>query len=357
MSERTQGAERAPGGAPEGWLLAVKGRVDERLRAFFEERRRAAGALAGPEAVELARSVEALTLRGGKRLRPAVLVAAYCAVDEEGAWERCLSACAALELLQSHLLIHDDWMDGDDERRGGPSVHAALRRAHGDDHLGASLAILAGNLANTWGWGLLLAERAFPEDRRARAVDAYLEMQRRVVYGQQLDLLGTERVGDMVRLKTGSYTVQGPLRLGACLAGANDAQLEALRRFGEPLGEAFQIRDDLLGTFGDPRATGKPNGSDLRAGKRSSLVRMAETTLAPEARVPLEAVLRRAEADEVAVRRARRLLEEQGVREAVERRLDRLLERSTAALEGAPLTARGRAMLGDLARRMAVRDR
>ena len=130
------------------WLSEVRASVDSDLAAVFEAERARAMALSGD--ASLVEALEALTMRGGKRLRPAVLVAAHRAVDPAGSLEALLPACSALELLQSYLLAHDDWMDGDDTRRGGPSVHAALRAKVGDAHLGDSLAILAGDLGNAF---------------------------------------------------------------------------------------------------------------------------------------------------------------------------------------------------------------
>ncbi|MCC6875734.1 MAG: polyprenyl synthetase family protein, partial [Sandaracinaceae bacterium] len=268
----------------------IRALVNERLQSYLREQRARAAALA-PEAPELVDAVTTLTMRGGKRLRPAVLVAAFRAVAPEWHPAEVVDACAALELLQTYLLIHDDWMDGDDERRGGPSVHAALREAHGDTHLGDALAILAGDLACAQAWELLALGGDVPPARRREAIAVFATMQHEVVIGQQLDLIGTADISRMQQLKTGSYTVRGPLLLGAALAGASPPQTASLEAYGAPLGEAFQLRDDLLGTFGDPKQTGKPAGNDLRVGKRTALVRAAEELLDPAALLPLQRVL------------------------------------------------------------------
>lgn len=338
------------------WLWEVRSLVDERLAAFFDAKRSSAASLA-PEAVELVEAVAMLTLRGGKRLRPALLVAAHRAVRPEGRADEVTDACAALELLQSYLLIHDDWMDHDEERRGGPSVHVALREAHGGDpHLGASLAILAGNLASAQAWDLL-AGGAWPAETKARAIAVFLEMHQEVVFGQQLDLLASENVSLMQQLKTGSYTVRGPLLLGAALAGAGEAERAALEAYGNPLGEAFQMRDDLLGTFGDPRATGKPAGGDIRAGKRTALVRAAEERASRADLDAFRAVLGRADASDADVAGAAELLTACGAKAAVEARLGALLDEARAALDTRALRAPGTEMLSELANRLAVRDR
>ncbi|MBX3269817.1 MAG: polyprenyl synthetase family protein [Sandaracinaceae bacterium] len=338
------------------WLSEVRAAVDERLESYFEDKRQRTRALA-PEAVELLDAIRALTMRGGKRLRPALLHAAFEAVAPGRDHARTLDACAALELLQSYLLIHDDWMDHDEERRGGPSVHAALRDAHGGDaHLGASLAILAGNLASACAWELVTRDPP-PEPIHARVVAEFLRMHQEVVLGQQLDLLKTEDVARMQQLKTGSYTVRGPLLLGAAFGEASEAQREALLAYGAPLGEAFQLRDDLLGTFGDPGATGKPVRGDLCEGKRTALVREAERRGDPRALAPLFAVLGDRGASEAALAQAREVLVATGAKAAVEAQLDALLAEAHAALDPARLAPEGITMLGALADALGRRDR
>ncbi len=340
---------------PSHWTEDVKARVNARLAEFFEEKLAQANAMS-PRAGDLVSAVAELTMRGGKRLRPAVLFAGYRAVSETGSAERIDDACAALELLQTYFLIQDDWMDGDEERRGGPAVHASLTRQYGNAQLGASLAILAGDMAA--GFAFELLHRApFAATHVHDGLAAFSMMHFEVVCGQQLDLLEHADTSLTHHLKTGSYTVRGPLRLGALLAGANPAQLTALERFGEPLGVAFQLRDDLLGTFGDPKTTGKPAGHDLREGKNTALIADARLTLAPEQWATLEQVLGRpaATADELLAASA--LLESSGVRARVEAKLAGLIAAASAALDGAPLTAGGTLMLRELLARLSMRDR
>ncbi len=338
------------------WLSDVVVAVDARLEEYLAEKRASARALA-PEAEELVDAVAALTMRGGKRLRPALLGAAFLAVAPGRDPAITLDAQASLELLQSYLLIHDDWMDRDDERRGGPSVHAALRDAHGGQaHLGASLAILAGNLASACAWELITrGEHPRPVERRV--IEEFLRMHQEGVYGQQLDLLGTADVSRMQQLKTGSYTVRGPLMLGAALGEATDAQRGALLAYGRPLGEAFQMRDDLLGTFGDGGATGKPTESDLREGKRTALVLAAERLGDEAALAPLRAALGRRDADDAAVAAAREALVATGAKAEVEARLERLVDEAVAALHTPVLAAAGVERLVSLAERLGRRDR
>ncbi len=339
--------------SPAALVEATRRAVDAELARFFEEKRAEVRSISAASEV-LLDEVEALTMRGGKRLRPIVLAAAHLAVREGAELEAAVPAGAALELLQSYLLIHDDWMDGDLVRRGGPAVHASLRRHVNDDHVGDALGVLAGDLAGTWAWELLLRS-PFPAHRRGEALSAYVRLQVEVYLGQHLDVVADPDVPRMQDLKTGSYTVRGPLTLGALLGDATPAQLEALLAWGKPLGEAFQLRDDLLGTFGDASATGKP-GDDLRHGKGTALVAEARKTLPPAERAPIEAVLGRADASDEAVALAASTLVEKGVRARVESRLDALVAESRAALEAPCLTGVGREVLAAVGEQLARRS-
>lgn len=336
-------------------LEDVRRAVDEDLTTFFRRERARALSLSGDAL--LVDALDALTMRGGKRLRPAVLVAAYRAVRPAGELREVIAACSALELLQTYLLVHDDWMDGDDVRRGGPSVHAALRRTVGQNHLGDALAILAGDLGCAYAWELLLDAEAMkvPSTSVLRAFSA---IQREVVLGQQLDVMGSPDVTRMHQLKTGSYTVRGPLRLGALLAGAREdgPEVRALDAFADPVGEAFQIADDLLGTFGDPKKTGKPAGNDLKVGKRTSLVLAAEQRVEEGARAALTRVLGNLEATEAEVAAASEFLVTSGTKAHVEEKLASLVARAEAALDEPALSAEGRTLLRGLAGVLAHRS-
>lgn len=316
------------------WLAEAKRLVDAALIAFVEEKVRAASAV-DPEADALATEIRGLSTRAGKRLRGGLVLLGH-RIAGGTSHTPVLPAAVAFELLQTHLLIQDDWMDRDDLRRGGPSVHRALADRLGDEHLGASLAILASDVAWAWALESLLAAEVPPE-RSREAAQLFASIETEVVYGQLLDVLGTAETEKVHRLKTAGYTISGPLCLGATLAGADAPLLDALRRFANPLGVAFQLRDDLLGVFGAPEKTGKPVGADLRAGKRTMLVSLAERLLFGDERVSLELVLGNALAPDSELARLTEILEERGIRTRVEEK--------AAALE-----AEARAAVGEVAR-------
>ncbi len=340
----------------DAWLLEVKQRVDAHLEQFFEKKRTYARTLSLPS-LELVDALYDFTKRGGKRTRPAVLIAGHLAIAERTRLDALLDPCAGLELLQSYLLVHDDWMDQDDERRGGPALHKLFADRRHDRHLGASLAILAGDLGN--GFAIeLTAGAPMPEGHRAEALRVFWEMQQDVVFGQALDLIAYADVALIQRLKTGSYSVKGPLLLGAVIAGASEAQKHALARYADPVGQAFQARDDLLGTFGAPEKTGKPAGNDLRAGKRTALIEESEQRLDIDQRGPIARVFGKADASQEDVQTAMALLERCGARSAVEARVERQRAEAELALQDqdAGLTEEGARRLAQLARKFAHRD-
>jgi geranylgeranyl diphosphate synthase type I len=344
----------------QGLTEQVIARVNARLASFLAARQTQAEALT-PHAGELVSALTDLTMRGGKRLRSVAIYAGYRAVCAPDALsgsdvDPTTDVAAAVELLQTYLLIQDDWMDDDEERRGGPSVHTALARRHADPKLGARLAILAADLGIGFAFELLHSAQ-FPAERAAEGRAAFGAMHFEVVCGQQLDLLDHPDVALTHHLKTGSYTVRGPLKLGALAGNATPEQLLALEQFGRPLGIAFQLRDDLLGTFGDSRATGKPSGHDLREGKSTALVAEARALLDGEARDRFERVLGQRDVSPVQLEEVMKSLEASGARMRVEAQLSARLEEAERALSAAPLEPVGVALLRELLGRIGMRDR
>jgi geranylgeranyl diphosphate synthase type I len=330
-------------------LAAVRPAIEARLDALFRAKLASVGGRHGPEIAALVDASRDLTLRGGKRYRAALLVAAYGGVDPDAPLEPAWQGGVAIELLQTYLLIQDDWMDGDIIRRGGPSVHALL-----GDRLGAHLAAASAILSSDLTWGLsvqVLAAIEAPAPRLLEVIRRFAEIHEDVVMGQQIDMLGrAEDVEAMHALKTGSYTVRGPLALGATLAGAPEATLAALDRFAAPVGVAFQLRDDLLGAFGSPAETGKPVGNDLRAGKRTALLAEAETRLDIAGRAVIARVFGQLEANLSEVEAATRAIEACGAKAAVVARLRSLCDQAATLAVDLPLAPNARSMLAGAAR-------
>lgn len=301
--------------------------------------------------------------RRGKRLR-----AAFClwgarggsgGTDVAGGVE----AAAALELFHLAALVHDDLMDRSDDRRGEPTVHRRFADAHrsgrlaGDpEQFGAAVAVLAGDLCLTWSDDLLAdaVDGAVPGTaRRARAVWSQLRDQ--VIAGQYLDVLGQasretdpRRIARVVRYKSAKYTVEQPLLLGGALAGAAPALLERYSAFGLRVGEAFQLRDDVLGVFGDPAVTGKPAVDDIREGKRTLLVAYAEERAGRAQRLVLERHLGDPASGRAEVAEVREVLVETGALQRVEDRIVDLVARAGDELAAMPVDPRTRHALGAL---------
>ncbi len=317
---------------------AVRTKLDEALAAWLGPKTAAALEVSA-EVGAAARSVERLSLRGGKRVRAVLVGAAYLACGgstRPGGWTDVVPAMIAIELLQTYLLIHDDWMDDDAVRRGGPAVHVELRDVLGTKALGDAAAVLAGDLASAFAQEALL-ETDVPAERVLRAARTFARIQEEVVVGQLSEMRAPTSSGraptveEVHARKTASYTVTGPLALGAVLAGADDARVAGLARFGRPLGIAFQLRDDLLGVFGDPNATGKPVWNDIRQGKRTALVaELGESPL-------LARVLGRADVSHADLEAVVHAMETSGARGRVEARLRELLAEARAALDAIDL--------------------
>ncbi len=335
-------------------LDRVRRDVEARLAGYLDARV-ADSARHGEDVEAMARAVRDLTLRGGKRLRAALVLVGFLAHDDTVSEEPALDAGVAFELLQTYLLVHDDWMDGDELRRGGPSVPAMLRRHHGSRELGDAAAILAGDYAAALSLDVLSRLDA-PPDRLVRALSLFAEIQQHVICGQQIDIAGRVReVEEFYGLKTGSYTVRGPLLLGAYLAGAPMPVLSVLEAYAGPMGVAFQMQDDLLGVFGDTARTGKPVGEDLRKGKNTVVLHTARAMLQGADLELLEFVVGNpsARADDLA--KLTRRLDEAGVRAAVIRRISELIRDSLDAVAEAPISASSRAWLLGAASMIASR--
>ncbi len=310
----------------------------------------------GAEVEAMVGAVQSLCERGGKRLRPGLCVSGALAVDEKADWQPLIQAGVALELLQAYFLIHDDWMDDDDERRGGPTAHIQLAKAFRSKKIGACSAILAGDHAVALAQAEL-AELKVSPSRLVKAYRSFAWMQLMAVAGQQLDVKGTTKYPELTyELKTASYTVQGPLRLGAELAGAKTSTLDALSAYGLPAGIGFQLRDDLIGVFGDPEKTGKIRGNDLRSGKNTSLLRLAKKRLKGRELASLKKVVGNLKAGEKSVEKAIGLLETCGAKAEVEARIEELLQEALHALDTKAITPLARKQLASAATALCHRS-
>lgn len=358
-------------------LESFRERLDRDLASWIEVRRREA-ATQSTLAAELAAEVGRLVAGGGKRLRPALVDAAYRAFG--GRSREAVSHLAmATELLHTYLLVHDDIMDHAALRRGVPTSHAAFDETHrergwpGDSvDYGRSIAILVGDLAHTWA-GQLSRRHPEAEGDPAAVAHCFDTMSSEVIGGQYLEMTLPFRAahaartgGDLpteeellraLRLKSGRYSVERPLELGARLAGADDGSLAGLARYGEAVGDAFQLQDDILGTFGEPEAVGKPVASDLEEGKYTFLLHHALCGASAEDRDWLLAALSRGGLEASEVERGRRVIRESGGRDAVETMIEERLERARQALDTLPIEHDDRRFFLGFVEYLAGRDR
>jgi geranylgeranyl diphosphate synthase type I len=312
---------------------------------------------------ELAPVVDALTglLAGGKRLRPA-----FCYWGWRGAGGEdvpaIVDAATSLELLQACALIHDDVMDGSDTRRGQPAVHRRFASLHrgsswlGDpEGFGVGAAILLGDLCLSWADEKLFSTD-LPAETLLRAKPVYDLMRTELMAGQYLDLLeqamgggSTDRASRVIRYKSAKYTIERPLHLGAVLAGAPQELLDAYSGYGLPLGEAFQLRDDVLGVFGDPEETGKPAGDDLREGKRTVLIAAALDRASPAQAALVRRHLGDPSLGTEGVDDLRAVIQESGALDHVEALVTQRTEEALAALDAGPVEEPARDVLARLA--------
>jgi geranylgeranyl diphosphate synthase type I len=340
-------------------------------------------AVAGPVAIELDRllaaerarwrdvdqsmtqlidDLDAFVSTGGKRLRPAFVHWGFVAAGGDPGDASVVRVAAAMELLHSFALLHDDVMDGSSSRRGAPSYHERMRAGHraagwaGESRrFGEGLAILLGDLAFVYADALLVG--APPDVHRV-----WNEMRIELTMGQYLDVVGAARSDRdldrselIARYKSGRYTVERPLHLGAATAGRLLELAPHLSRFGSPLGEAFQLRDDLLGALGDEASTGKPVGDDLREGKPTVLLAYAQA-LATPSQLRVLGRVGQDDLDDHGVAEIQEVLVRSGAVDAVEGAIAVRVHASLAALDSAPITEPARRALGDLVDQLAWRD-
>jgi len=344
-------------------LLEIADRVDARLRRLVDEERARWSAL-DPDLRAPMEALGGLVASGGKRLRPAFCHWGFVAAGGDPEDERSIDAGAAFELLHAFALFHDDVMDGSATRRGSRTTHLSFADTHAAEgwsgesrRFGEGVAILVGDLAFVYADELL---HGAPQP----AWEIWTELRIELNVGQYLDILGTARgerdratAERIARYKSGKYTVERPLHLGALLAAPDDgtALLPALSAYGLPLGDAFQLRDDVLGAFGEATVTGKPVGDDLREGKPTLLMAMA-TARADAHQAEVLALVGRPDLTERDVRDVQDVLTATGALAELESVIDDRAQQALVALDGADIGDDARKALTELAHYVAWRE-
>ena len=301
-------------------------------------------------------------LSGGKRFRASFCYWGWSSVSGASSWSddalaAVVSVAGSLEIFHAAALVHDDLIDNSDTRRGAPAAHRRFESLHGaagwegnGDHYGRSAAILFGDLLLGWSDELLDEGLAGLDPAAARATRSeFIRMRTEVTAGQYLDILEERawrtraedeqlaRAQQVLTFKSAKYSVESPLVIGALLGGGTADQVAALRAFGLPLGVAFQLRDDLLGVFGDTAVTGKPSGDDLLEGKRTVLVALTRAALLPTARRIFDELLGDPTLSPDQIASLQATIRESGAVEQVESMIADNVAEATRALDGAPL--------------------
>lgn len=309
-------------------LPAIRARVDAEVAAFVAQRRPTLEAIS-PDLADLL-DIVSDGVSGGKRLRAAFVCVGWAGAGGQEC-DEVYRAAAAMEFLQACALIHDDIMDGSDSRRGLPSAHRRFGDIHrgqtwhgSAEQFGAGGAILAGDLCLSWADEALLT-CGLEAQSLARAKPAFDSMRAELMAGQYLDLVEQARGGGdvqrartVVSYKSARYTIARPLEIGGLLAAADSALLSAYQRYGLRLGEAFQLRDDVLGVFGDSAQTGKPVGDDLREGKQTLLIAATMQLAGPEDADLMRENLGRNDLDASRIERMQQVISESGALAQIE---------------------------------------
>src|SRR3990167_4446350 len=333
-----------------------KGRLDPFLNSFLDEKLTEASKV-HPEATVLVEEIRRFVAAGGKRVRPAFAYSAYTASGGRSL-DAILYASAALELLHAFALIHDDIIDNAHLRRSEPAVHKAFEYFHenrkfkgSSRKFGVDTAILVGDLALAFA-DELINTAPFPAERIRRAKNYYDLMKKQVIYGEYLDVLAPNkgRVSEkdlltILEYKTAKYTVERPLHIGAALAGTDEENLKVFTDYGVPLGQAFQIQDDIMGTFSSEGKIGKPVDSDLKEGKQTLLVIKAYEFSKGKDRQMLRKVIGNKKAGQENIEKARDIIRNSGSLEYSHKLSSRLIDHAKQVVYEANLVEEGRQYL------------
>ncbi len=347
-----------------GTLLEIREQVQGELTTYLALQREYLGTI-GSELIPVCDALESFVLDGGKRLRPLFAYAGFSATGVRPTVAD-IRAFASLELLQACALIHDDLMDRSDTRRGKPAIHRHFENLHQAeamnglaDQFGEAAAVLLGDLALVWS-DHLLHTSGVSDKALLSALSVHDEMRIELMAGQYLDVReagekspSVDRSLRIARYKSGKYTIERPLHLGVSLAitdkKARQQLVNILSAYGLPLGEAFQLRDDLLGIFGDPSLTGKPAGDDIREGKRTVLMAMALERASASASKEITQALGRDDLTSSDIDSIRALITSTGAVKDVEDLIDGLHSNALTAANSDEINPSARELLIELA--------
>ena len=343
-------------------LQEIRDAVEIELSSFLSHQAHFLASIS-PDLAPVSQALSSFLLDSGKRLRPLFAYSGYVSAGAE-ITAPVIKAIASLELLQACALIHDDLMDGSDTRRGKPSIHRHFESMHVQEELegfapayGLAAAVLSGDLALVWSNQMLnesgLSTRAF-----SQTLPIHDEMRVELMAGQFLDILEqTQKSTDLnrsikvARYKSGKYTIERPLHIGAVLSERHSPELiTTLSGYGLPLGEAFQYRDDLLGVFGDSNLTGKPAGDDLREGKRTVLIALTDQASTDAMREESKKYFGTPQLDADGVQILQEIIISSGAKEKLESMIEELTDKALRCAESELIDERAHPLLLELAK-------
>jgi geranylgeranyl diphosphate synthase, type I len=341
-------------------------RIDTAIASFLDKKIAEAGQVS-PESQRLIENVKEFSLRKGKRIRPLMVVNGYKCFKEDYEQD-IIDASICTELLHNYLLIHDDIMDESNLRRGLPTFHKVYEEIYTQigiekpEPYAINSSILAGDVLAALSSQPII-DSPFPDNNKLNAISVFNRTNSLTGYGQEIDILlelKKDPVMDDVTLvhtlKTANYTIKGPLHIGAILAGANDQQLKVLGDYAIPAGRAFQIQDDILGVFGSEEKIGKPRDSDLKEGKKTTLVIYALENGNEQQKKVLQSILGNTAIGEAEVEQAQKIFEETGALDRSKKLAHDLAQQAFNTVSNADFLPKGKNFLIEQADKLVNRD-
>ncbi len=335
-------------------LQLLQGQINKRLDLFFNEKLKRLKNIS-PLVAEMANKIRDFTMRGGKRIRPIFVYFGYLSAGGKNK-KAVLDTCIFAELLHSGLLIHDDIIDRDELRRGQLTVHRKYAKDYRSltkeaGHLGICGGILAGDLISSFCYEILTQSNFSPE-LKEKAISRLNQILEDVISGQVLDIflkvsrqLQKKDILKIYEYKTARYTIEGPLQIGAILAGADTKTLRILSQYAIPLGIAFQIKDDILGMFGDQKVTGKSISSDVKEGKQTLLILEAKRRASAKQKEIIKKTFGNSKARETEVQRLREIVKGTGALDYAMVESENLANKAKDVVQGTKLTKDAKAFL------------
>ena len=352
------------------YYIDLKQKINDELRVFFKYKyKQLKNDIELVEFMGIMRDLENFVMSSGKRIRPVLFYFGYVLAGGKDRKEA-LKASISVELMHSYFLIHDDIMDRDDFRHGNLSIHCKYRKKVENDlnnidgqHFGISMAILAGDLMSALSYEVL-NNAEFDEEFKKKALKKFNDIICNTIFGQSMDLnldkkksLDSKMIFRMQKYKTAKYTVEGPLHLGAILAGADDKFLKLLSNFAIPIGIAFQIQDDINGVFGNQKEIGKPIGSDIQEGKRTFLITEAEKSANEEQKKILSSALGNENLTQDELNMVREVIRDTGALKISKDKSEELVETAKKNMQHFSVDDKYRKILYDFADSVIKRDK